>query len=280
MNHTNRFISGLPTLMCVIAVTLTLFSAIALAGDPGKYDKDTIFSFHFNEGKGGDVFDSSGNDNHGTLGGGKKPDWVKGPEDRLNRFETALEFFDANFVEIPDSAEMDTGEEITFETWFRLKALKASWSTIYSKHGQSNGEGFHWIYINQSGTLAYQYCNGAKYLAPNAEIDWEFGKWTHVAITHKINGNKGGVIKWYIDGQLIHEEEHEEKALVVIGGKASFGTYQSNPAPDKYALDGAMDEVRLATWVKNEREIMESMRGLAVEPYRKLAVTWSRVKVY
>jgi len=263
-------------ILLVAILTLAILPSWLLAGEPGKYDKDTIFSFHFDEGKGKEVTDSSGNENHGQLGGGKTPEWVDGPEDK---FRSALEFKDSSYVEIPESAELDTDEELTFETWLRLKALKASWSTLYSKHAQSNGQGFHWIYINKDvGTLVYQYCNGTKYLAPNAAVEWEFGKWTHVAITHKIDGNKGGLIQWYIDGKLFHEHEHKDKALVVIGGKASFGTYQSNPAQDKYSLDGAMDEVRLSPWIKTEREITESMTGLAVKPYRKLANTWGRIK--
>jgi hypothetical protein len=248
---------------------------LLLAGEPGKYDKGTIFSFHLDEGKGKEVIDASGNENHGKLGGGKTPEWIDGPEDK---FGSALEFKDSNYVEIPESAALDTDEEVTFETWLRIKAFNASWSTLYSKHGQSNGEGFHWIYINQNGTLVYQYCNGAKYIAPSAPVEWEFGKWTHVAITHNIDGTNGGVIKWYINGKLFHEHKHKDKALVVIGGKASFGTYQSNPAKDRYALDGAMDEVCLSPWVKTEREIIESMTGLAVKPYRKLANSWGRIK--
>lgn len=263
-------------ILLIAILTLAILPSLLLASEPGKYDKGTVFSFHFNEGKGKEVSDSSENENHGKLGGGKTPEWVNGPEDK---FGSALEFADSNYVEIPESAELDTDEEVTFEAWLRLKALKSNWSTLYSKHAQSNGQGFHWIYINKDdGKLAYQYCDGTKYLAPAADVDWEFGKWTHVAITQKINGTKGGLIKWYIDGELINEHEHKDKALVVIGGKASIGTYQSNPAKDRYALDGAMDEIRLSPWVKTDREVIESMRGLAVKPYDKLANTWGRIK--
>ena len=254
----------------ILLVTLLFLATTVLA-----LDENTVYSFHFDEGKGNDVTDASGNDNHGILGGTDEPEWVEGPQPQLG---TALEFSDANFVEIADSPKMDTGEEITFEAWLRLKALNANWSTIYSKHAQSNNEGFHWIYINKVGTLAYQYCNGSKYVPVIADIAWQFGEWVHLAITHQINGKDGGVIQWYVDGQLVHEEAHEDKALLVTGGKASLGTYQSNTALDRYALDGALDEVRLTLAVKQQHEILESMRGLSVEPYRKLAVTWGAVK--
>lgn len=264
-------------LMCVfVALALTVPFAVARAEEPGRYDKGTIFSFHFDEGKGKEVSDSSGNENHGNLGGGKLPNWAKGPDER---FGTALEFFDSNYVEIPESPSLDTGEEITFETWINLNSLTASWSTIYSKHAQSNNVGFHWIYIYQDGRLAYQYCNGAEYIALTANVNWKFGEWTHVAITHKIDGDKGGVVKWYINGEQIHEAKHTDKALEVIGGKASFGTYQSMIALDRYALDGMLDEVRLSPWVKTDAEIMESMKAFAVEPYQKLADTWGQIKI-
>jgi hypothetical protein len=194
------------------------------------------------------------------------------------RFGTALEFFDCNHVEIPASPNLDTDEEITFETWVNLNSLTASWSTIYSKNSQSNSAGFHWIYIYQDGRIAYQYANGAKYVALTAAVDWEFGKWTHVAVTHKIDGDKGGVVKWYIDGEKIHEEKHVDKALPVVGGKASLGTYQSTVALDRYALDGMLDDVRLSPWVKTDAEIVQSMKALAVEPRQKLADTWGRIK--
>lgn len=262
-------------LVCILVV-LTMVASPGIVKAQGKNDEGTIFSFHFDEDADKEASDSSGNDNHGVLGGNKLPNWVDGPDPK---FGSALEFFDGNFMEIPASPELDTGEEITFETWLNLNSLTASWSTIYNKNAQSNNAGFHWVYINQNGTLAYQYCNGVKYFAPAPEVDWEFGKWTHVAITHKIDGDDGGVIKWYIDGLEIHEEKHADKALSVVGGKASFGTYQGMVSIEKYALDGMIDEMRLSPWVKTEAEIAVSMNAFAVEPHEKLADTWGRIKL-
>ena len=128
---------------------------------------------------------------------------------------------------------LDTGEEITIETWIQLRSLKASWSTVYSKNAQSNAAGFHWVYITQDGSVAYQYCNGSAYVALTAPVNWVFDEWTRLAITHKINGDKGGVVKWYINGEMIQEKQHVDKALEVVGGKASIGTYQSNPDPTR-----------------------------------------------
>lgn len=270
--------SRLFTLMTalLIVISLILIPAFAQAKNPGRYDKGTIFSFHFDEGNGKVAEDSSGNGNDAKLGGNKEPKWVDGPEPR---FGTALGFKDSNFLEIPESDKLDTDDEVTYEAWVNLDGLNSNWSTLYNKNGQSGAKGFHWIYINKgNGNLSYQYATGAAYIAPFAEVNWEFGKWTHVAITQKIDGKKGGKIQWYIDGKLIKEHEHKDQALKVVGGRASIGTWNLNPAKDRYALDGKLDEVRLSPWVKTEQEINESMRGLAVRPSDKLATTWGSVK--
>ena len=267
LNLSTKLIYTLTVLMMAVPVWM--------AQGAGRFDEGTIFSFHFDEDDGGEVTDSSGNENHGILGGADPPEWVDGPD---ARYGGALEFIDCNYIEIPESPNMDTDEEITFETWLNLNSLTSNWSTLYNKGAQSAAVGYHWIFIFKDGKLAYQYVNGSKYVTVGVDVDWEFGRWTHVAITHEIHGNDGGMIKFYIDGQQIHEEEHDDKALPVIGGRASLGTYQMMNATDRYALDGIMDEIRLSPWIKTEAEIMASMDAFAVEPHQKLAGTWGRIK--
>ena len=265
----------LATLTIVIATALILIPS-RIQAKQGRHDKGTIFSFHFDEGKGKNAEDFSGNENHAKLGGNKEPKWVNGPEPHFGK---ALAFKGANFIEIAPSDKLDTDDAITFEAWVKLDVINASWATLYSKNSQSANLGFHWIYIyKDGGRLAYQYATGAKYVTHTADVKWEFGKWTHVAITHKIDGKKGGKIEWYINAERLREVEHKDVALKVIGGKASLGTYQSNPAHDRYALDGALDEVRLSPRVKTAQEIKESMLGLAVEPSDKVATTWGGIK--
>ena len=104
-----------------VFAALLLLIPLASAQEPGRFDEGTIFSFHFDEDGGDEVTDLSGNENHGILGGGQLPDWVDGPEN----FGSALEFCDCNHVEIPASPNLDTGEEITFETWLNLNSLTA-----------------------------------------------------------------------------------------------------------------------------------------------------------
>ena len=174
------------TVYITLVMLCLIISSLGQAAKPGRHDRGTVFSFHFNEGNGKVTKDFSGNENHAKLGGNKEPKWVKGPELHVG---TALAFSNANFIEIPESQKLDTDDEITFEAWVNLDGLNSNWSTFYSKHGQGGGAGYHWIYIYKgSGKLAYQYATGAKYTTHTADVKWEFGKWTHVAITHRING--------------------------------------------------------------------------------------------
>jgi len=51
-----------------------------------------------------------------------------------------------------------------------------------------------------------------------------------------------------------------------VGDKVSLGIYQSNPALNRYVLDGKLDEVRLSLRIKTKQEIGESMRCYTVIP--------------
>ena len=62
-----------------------------------------------------------------------------------------------------------------------------------------------------------------------------------------------------------------------VQGKASLDTYQSHPALNRYALDGKLDEVRLSLRIKTKQEIGGSMRGFAIQPSHKLAISWGRI---
>ena len=70
-------------------------------------------------------------------------------------------------------------------------------------------------------------------------------------------------------------EVKNAKWVEEVQGKASLGTYQSNPALNRYALDGKLDEVRLSLRIKTKQEIGGSMR--AIQPSHKLAISWGRI---
>ena len=118
------------TVYITLVMLCLIISSLGQAAKPGRHDRGTIFSFHFDEGNGKVTKDFSGNENHAKLGGNKEPKWVKGPELHVG---TALAFSNANFIEIPESQKLDTDDEITFEAWVNLDGLNSNWSTLYSK---------------------------------------------------------------------------------------------------------------------------------------------------
>jgi len=68
-----------------------------------------VGSWHFDEGSGTTAYDTSGNDNDGTINGAT---WVDG------KFGRALDFDGVDdYVEIPDDSSLDITEAITIEAW-------------------------------------------------------------------------------------------------------------------------------------------------------------------
>ena len=91
------------TVYITLVMLCLIISSLGQAAKPGRHDRGTVFSFHFNEGNGKVTKDFSGNENHAKLGGNKEPKWVKGPELHVG---TALAFSNANFIEIPESQKL------------------------------------------------------------------------------------------------------------------------------------------------------------------------------
>ena len=78
-----------------------------------------VAQWHFDEGTGTDVWDSSGNGNDGTLENMKCDDWVDG------RRKTGLEFDGENdYVGVSHSDNLNFTNGLTIEAWIKPKNLK------------------------------------------------------------------------------------------------------------------------------------------------------------
>ena len=96
-------------------------------------------------------------------------------------------------------------------------------------------------------------------------------------IIHLPFEEEGGKMAKDVSPNKFVGEVKNAKWVEGVQGKASLGTYQSNPALNRYALDGKLDEVRLSLRIKTKQEIGESMRGFAIQPSHKLAISWGRI---
>jgi len=99
--------------MCRIGIAVWVLLVIALAGLPAgvqaQSDDGLVAEWHFDEGAGNVVEDSSGNGNDGVIYGAT---WVEG------KYGKALSFDGVDdYVEIPDKPSLDIMDEITIEAW-------------------------------------------------------------------------------------------------------------------------------------------------------------------
>lgn len=100
-------------------------------------DKDLVLYLKFDEGKGAEVKDLSGNDNHGTINGDIQ--WIDGKSGK------GLEFGGdtTQFVEVLDSESLMFGKEpFTYMAWVKTYQLKTAQSQlIISKRVPVAGDG-------------------------------------------------------------------------------------------------------------------------------------------
>ena len=93
-----------------------------------KNEAELRGAWHFDEGEGGTIYDSSGKGNNGRIGG---PVWISG------EVNNALEFEGLNDrVSIPYFGESRT--ELTVEFWARLAEIADDWDSVIRRSTENN----------------------------------------------------------------------------------------------------------------------------------------------
>jgi hypothetical protein len=204
----------------------------------------------FEEGKGNEVKDQSGNNNHGTINGDVK--WVDG------QIGKALEFSPGACIAIPDTDSLNDVKELTAAMWLKLHALPNDWSHLLEKDGS------YGITVNADKTFRYTYNSGAVWLTTDFNIQKE--TWHYIAMSW---GKSGGFFS--VDGEKVHEDKGEVAVANVELNIAHCGNY---------LVDGIIDEVKIWNKALTEDEIETAMKGGAgIEASTdKLVTTWSKIK--
>lgn len=219
-------------------------------------DKYTMGLWHFNEGKDKFLFDSSGNDNHGVIIGGK---WDKGV------FKNSFNLSDINdYVSIEHSSSLNSLYAITVEGWVYINEYQtgsfptflsklvhrkegfypsyAFWMVKYAHHKFFKTFTLHWwINVNDSGE-EYDY-------VLNSRVPWKSlaNEWHYFAGTY--DGKESRI---YIDGKLIATKEITGLLRV---GKESL--YFGTSGHGTKNFDGKIDEIRISNVARSEKAIKE-----------------------
>ncbi len=220
----------------------------------------------FDEGAGGDVEDSSGKENHGTINGAK---WVDG------KFGDALEFNGGQSVEIASTPDLQLGDEHTMMAWF--------YATNIAEHQQLIAKNAEYLLrIDKAGEQnrmsAFVNINGWEPRASSRVP--ELKTWIHFAATFDSGANADQLVV-YVNGERAGSSTRAGKGAgnndAVTFGRWGGGSF----------FHGIIDEVAIFKSVLTEDDlqtIMEhglekTIKGIAaVKAKDKLAVTWGSLK--
>ena len=250
---------GIISSFCIVA-----FGLLLTVPGGADIDPDSIAGLWlFDEGKGGETEDSSGNGFDGVLEGDLS--WVDG------RYGKALEFGGADYVELIDSAAglpFGGTEPFTITAWVRNQGG----GTIM---GKFNGGviGAYIITMNGAGAVGFH-----REVAPwglSGVKSVRTGEFGHIAATYD-----GETMRIYVDGELDVEQDRpaqntDNVTPVLIGARFTGG----NPSD---FFRGALDEVAIFNVALTEEQIQEVMAGLsgpeAISASGKLISTWGSIR--
>jgi len=188
------------------------------------------------EGSGTIAYDSSSNENHGTLHG---PIWR--PSD--GQIGGALEFDGTDdYVEVPDDKSFDITKEITVTAWINPVDV-ADWRTIISKfaHTPAWRKDLYWLLYggNIGVSLAGPSGIGGNDWIPNVPI--ESGTWAHVALSYdgvamKMYKNGINAATNSISGNLLLGDSASNESFY-IGQNTEWGEFFDGLIDDVYVYD-------------------------------------------
>ncbi len=255
------------TVVCVSLVVL--WSILAGLGHAAIDPESIIAIWTFEEGRGEDVKDFSGNGNDGFFLG--KPKWVDG------QFGTALDFASlGDVVQIAEFGNVAPTKEATLTVWTKLGDTINCDIVSFDPLAGDNRFTIHFPWGNgvlwQHGTD--QHNVGIR--LPEETLD----NWEHWAF---VGSTKGAYMKILRNGEEVAMKEDEPTA------KPAFRTSPQNwniAGRRGSSYTGIIDELGVFKSALSNDDVRSIMdKGLeqtalaeAVSPLGKLTTTWSRIK--
>ena len=196
-------------------------------------------SWHFDENAGNIVYDTSGNNNDGTIHGAT---WTTN-----GKFGKALEFDGVDdYVSVPDSSSLDITDEITIEAWINSNILGSARGIVFKNQA--------WMVREESDGRfqVFVYVDG-RWRGLTTTEKYTPGKWCHIVMTYDSNTRKlaayvNGVSKSRTLSSLNSYTINPSGANTFIGTDISYG--------DKY-FNGTIDEVRIYNRALTPEEISD-----------------------
>ena len=235
-------ILGLVLTGCSLLSNISQVPAIGQKGMPLS-TADLVALWHFDENSGTIAYDSTDNNNDGTISGAS---WVDG------KLGKALSFDGNDYVMVLDSDSLEP-DRITVEAWVKSSGTPGTYKYIVSKYLPTKPGSYssYGLYTASSGGLRFYIgLSSIGVLSPDAGQGIWDGNWHHVAGTYD-----GSAVKLYIDGNPVAGAGSTTSDINYEGtGNLFIGSYTTA----SYCFSGTIDEVRIWDGALTENEIFYS----------------------
>ncbi|MCP4263704.1 MAG: LamG domain-containing protein [Planctomycetes bacterium] len=217
----------------------------------GNASAELVAYWTFDEGSGDIIYDSSGNDNNGTISGAQ---WDAG------KYGNALQFNGQdNYVEVPNSESLEIATNVSIAAWIYWIDAGDGWQGILSK-GPMAGPGENYsLFVNRSGRFFHFVLaldvGRVQQNSPNDSVVPD--EWQHVCCTWD-----GSVTRIYINGEVAMEMDQVATIIpselpLRIGHREASSHY----------WNGILDEVRIYNHALSEAEVLAAMEGSKGYPF-------------
>ncbi len=224
-----------------VCAILVIIICMPMAGVNVVAQITPVAVYHFDEGAGTSLGDSSGNGNTGTITNGA---WVPG----ING--TALQFSGNGYVTLGTTFTGTVFTSLTVQAWINPENTTGPKYIFYDG---SDGEFVIWQNGNACGITAK--INGVAEKWVTAHNSIEFNKWQMV--TGVFTGSE---LVIYVNGVLKNSTSVPANGLYNPGGNyyPTIGAYCDASSNHNYYFNGAIDEVNVWNRVLNASEIQQN----------------------
>jgi hypothetical protein len=203
-----------------------------------------VAEWNFSENTGSTAYDTSGNNNNGSLGSGNSaPSWSVGPDG-----SPALKFDGNDHITTGSSSILNGKSSATISFWAKNNALKTSSYVIWASKttlielgcssGFSGDENDVRVRWNLNGNWANSH------VAQNAI---EASKWTHWTFSFS-----GGTTKIYKNGSEIYSGSDSQTTITNVSSSFQF-SFRSGTANSGF--NGLLDQIRIYDYARSPAQI-------------------------
>jgi uncharacterized repeat protein (TIGR01451 family) len=235
--------------MCRIWIVVWVLLVIALFGLPAGVqaegaDDGLVAEWHFDEGSGSVLVDSSGNGNDGVIHGAT---WVE------RKYGGALSFDGRNdYIKVPYSESLYIHGSFAIELWVYIEGNQGTYRELIGNRGSGTRGEYSWVMMI-SPDNEFEYWVGD----PHSTYTLIKGKklttnaWYHVVFIRD-----AGVGKIYLNGKL-----DNSMPSIDVGHLTSDIAIGYDIQIDKYPFNGIIDEIRIYNRVLTAEEIKQHYEG-------------------